>query len=104
MYRVHVPKFQAHADDADDVRDLLARHKELSHLRVRRRADCLILESGPEDDPVRHARFRRVTVGLWILDAATHDGRWESTLHRALLPKLVETLLNEFPWLVSEAG
>ena len=99
-----MPKFQAHPDDADDVRDLLARHKGLSHLRVRRRADTLIIESGPDDDPVRHARFRRVTVGLWILDAATHTGHWESTLHRALLPKLVEILLQEYPWLVSKAG
>ena len=47
---------------------------------------------------------RRVTVGLWILDAATHDGRWESTMHRAPLTQLVDTLVKDFPWLVSEAG
>lgn len=94
-------KFQATNDDADDVRDLLKKHKNLSHLRVRHRADCLIVESGPDDDPVRHARFRRITVGLWILDAATHTGRWESTMHRAPLPQLVEILLAEYPWVVA---
>lgn len=99
-----MPKLHAEADDADDVRDLFARHKNLSHLRVRRRADCLIVESGPDNDPTRHARFRRVTVGLWILDAATHDGRWESTMHRAPLTQLVDTLVKDFPWLVSESG
>ncbi len=99
-----MPKLQATPDDADDLRDQLKRHKQLSHLRVRRRADTLILESGPEADPVRHARFRRVTVGLWILDAATHTGRWESTGHRAPLTVLLNTLLSDFPWLVSETG
>ncbi len=97
-------KFLAEPDDADDVRELLARHKGLSHLRVRRRSEALILESGPADDPARHARFRRMTAGIWELDAATHGGRWEWTGHRALLNKLVDTLINEYPWLVSEAG
>lgn len=99
-----MPKLRAEPDDADDVREVLARHEGLSHLRVRRRADALILESGPEKDPVRHARLRRMTVGLWVLDAATHTGQWEWTGHRAPLLKLLDTLLTEYDWLVSEAG
>ena len=84
------------------MRGVLKRHKGLSHLRVRCRADALILESGPEDDPIRHARFRRMTASLWQLEAATHTGKWEWTGERALLLKLVDTLLTEYPWLVSE--
>ena len=41
---------------------LLSRH-ELKHLRVRRHAVLLVIESGPKDTPVPHARFRRV-VGI----------------------------------------
>jgi hypothetical protein len=98
-----VTKFQATNDDADDVRDIFKKHK-LSHLRVRRRGDYLIVESGDEADPVRHARFHHVTQGLWTLDAATHTGQWEPTMQRAVLLKLVETLLTEFSWLISEQG
>jgi hypothetical protein len=97
-----VPKLRAEEDDADDVREVLSRHEQLSHLRVRRRADALILESGPKEEPIRHARFRRMTAGIWELDAATHRGQWEWTGHRALLRKLLDILLDEYPWLVAD--
>ena len=45
-----------------------------------------------------------MTAGIWELDAATHKGRWEWTGQRALLLKLVDTLLAEYPWLISEVG
>lgn len=97
-----MPKLRAEEDDADDVREVLSRHEQLSHLRVRRRADALILESGPKEEPIRHARFRRMTAGIWELDAATHRGQWEWTGHRALLSKLLDILLDEYPWLVAD--
>lgn len=56
----------------------------------------------PLNDPVRHARFRRVTVGLWMLDAATPTGRWQSTMLRGPLPELLDALVNEFPWLLAQ--
>jgi hypothetical protein len=98
-----VTKFQATNDDADDVREIFEKRK-LSHLRVRRRGDYLIVESGDQADPVRHARFHHVTQGLWMLDAATHTGQWEPTMQRAPLLKLVETLIAEYSWLISEHG
>jgi len=97
-----VPQFRAEQDDADDVREALERHDQLSHLRVRRRANALILESGPSDDPIRHARLRRMTASIWELDAASHKGQWEWTGQRALLLKLVDTLLDEYPWLIAD--
>jgi hypothetical protein len=97
-----VPKFRAEPDDADDVREAFERHKQLAHLRVRRRAEALIVESGPEDDPIRHVRFRRMTAAMWELDGAGHRGRWEWTGQRALLLKLVDILLTQYPWLVAK--
>ncbi|MFW5740569.1 MAG: hypothetical protein ACOC1F_09405 [Myxococcota bacterium] len=95
-------KLPAEEDDADDVREALEQHEQLSHLRVRRRADALLIESGPKNDPIRHARFRRMTANIWELDAANHRGQWEWTGHRALLLKLVDTLLNVYAWLTAD--
>jgi hypothetical protein len=86
---------------ADDVRDFLAEREGLSHLRVRQRADLLVLESGPIDDPIPHARLRRVAVHLWTLECAAHTGRWEKTGFRGLLEPLLDTLLSTLPWIVA---
>jgi hypothetical protein len=70
------------------------------HLRVRRRGDLLTIESGPLDDPVRHARLRRVTVGLWTLECATHTGQWEPTGLRDQLDPLIEQLTTTLSWVL----
>jgi len=88
-------------DDEDDVREFLARRKDLKHLRVRRRADLLTLESGPADDPVRHARLRRVTVHYWTLECATHTGRWEKTGFRGPMTEMLEVLTSTIPWVLT---
>lgn len=66
-------KYSAETYDASDLKKYLHEHGH-KHLRVRRHGALLIVESGPEDDPVKHARFRRDTVNLWILEIATHTG------------------------------
>ena len=88
-------------DDEDDVREFLARRKDLKHLRVRRRADLLTLESGPTSDPVRHARLRRVTVHYWTLECATHTGRWEKTGFRGPMAEMLEVLTSSIPWVLT---
>jgi hypothetical protein len=95
------PKVQADDDDADVLRALLANHEGLDHLRVRRRADLLTLESGDQADPFPHARFRRATVHLWTLECATHTGRWERTGFRDTLPRLVDLVVTTLPWTIA---
>ena len=97
-----MPKHLAQESDARIVRTEL-RRPGLRHLRVRRRSDLVTVESGPERDPIRHVRFRRDSVHLWILEIATHTGRWEKTPYRNLLPKLVELVIDAFPWVLSRA-
>jgi hypothetical protein len=82
---------------ADELQDDLAQ-RGFRYLRVRRRADLLVLESGPSNAPWPHARFRRETVHLWRLEFPTHSGAWETTPFRDQLPHLVDTLINDFPW------
>jgi hypothetical protein len=90
----------ADQDDADDLLDLLHANEDLGHLRVRRRGSALTIESGPKPDPVPHARLRRVTKNLWTLEVATHMGSWQPTGLRDLMPNVVRTLLQRFPWIL----
>jgi hypothetical protein len=89
-------------DDARAVEQFLRRHPGLGHIRVRHRTPLITLESGPADDPVLHARLRRVAANLWQLEMATHTGRWQSTPFRAARDDLLEILLGNFGWTLAE--
>jgi hypothetical protein len=93
-----MPRFQAQASDAQTVEAFLAAYPNLSYLWVRRRGDLLTLESGPPDDPRRHARLRRVTVHLWRLEMPAGLSRWSTTPFRDQLNGLLEMLVHQFPW------
>lgn len=84
----------------EDLQQKLHRHYGLDHIRVRKHGRLLILESGDASDPVRHARFRRDTVHLWLLELPNSSGRWERTFMRATLDELTEALVNDFGWMV----
>lgn len=93
-----MPKYRVEESTASYVATLLHKHPELQHLRTRRRADLVTIESGPTEDPIPHARLRQDTVHLWILEMPTHQGRWEKTPLRMTLESLIEALVGEFPW------
>ena len=88
------------ADEFDLVvaEEFLEKSPDLRHIRVRRHADLLILESGSRRDPLPHARLRRVTAQTWRLEMPTHMGRWEPTPLRDDLVSLLETLSRDFAW------
>jgi hypothetical protein len=91
-------RFQTEDCHAHSVEAFFALYPDLGHLRVRRRGDLLILESGPRHAPHRHARLRRVTVHLWRLEMPASPGRWNSTPFRDQLGTLLEMLVEHFPW------
>jgi hypothetical protein len=95
-----MPKPHAQPVDAQGVARCLTAHG-LDHLRARKHGECVVLESGPEDDPIPHARLRRDTVHLWTLEVATHAGRWEKTGFRDVRDKLIELLVTTLPWIVA---
>jgi len=86
--------------DVDFLLEELA-ERGFTHLRARRRGPLLTLESGPEDDPVRHVRFRRDTVHLWLLECATHTGRWEATGYRDNLDNLLDLITTTLSWVLT---
>jgi hypothetical protein len=91
-------RFQAQTCDVFTVEAFLALSSDLGHLRVRRRGDLLTLESGPLENPRRHARLRRVTVHLWRLEMPAASNRWDPTPFRDQLKTLLEMLTHQFPW------
>ena len=95
-----MPVLPAFEDDADDLRELLRRNPELRHLRVRKRASLLTVESGPKEDPVPHVRLRRVTLHKWTLEIAIHMGAWQPTGERSSMNDLVALVRQQYPWVL----
>lgn len=92
-----MPKLAAEDYHAEELADDLAK-RGFKHLRVRRRGDLLTIESGSKREIVAHARFRRDTVHLWILEMPTHSGKWESTPFRQPVEPLTELLVTQLAW------
>jgi hypothetical protein len=93
-----MPKFPVTEIEVDAVVRWL-RQRRLKHIRVRGRADTITLESGPETEAVHHARLRRVSVHLWILEMP-NGKRWEVTPYRDEKEALLEALLRDFRWML----
>ena len=96
-----MPKFRAEDSHAEEVRTILHRHKKLMHLRVRKYADTLLLESDDHGDVVRHTRLRRLSVSYWRLEMPA-GSRWEVVPEKALLPDLVDQLIKLYPWILAD--
>lgn len=94
-----MPKHTADELQRFSLQDLLQR-RGLTHLRVRRNGVLLIVESGPEDDPVRHVRLRRHGAHTWTLEVASHTGAWQPTPLRGPVERLVDLVVADFPWTV----
>ena len=72
------------------------------HLRLRKRADTIVIESGPPGDAYPHLRVRKLSAKNWGIDAATHTGRWEPMPFQAPLLELLATVAESFPWLLAK--
>lgn len=93
-----MPKLTAERFDVEGTVSFFARQGGLDHLRVRKHGDLLIIESGPDDDPIPHARLRRVTKQWWTLEMPTHTGRWEKTGLRGPRLQILQALVDDFGW------
>lgn len=80
--------------DITRLEDLLARRKGLGHLRVRKRADSLVLYSGKKNDEVSHAKLTALGPGVWGLSLPRHTGRWERTPFVGTIDSVLSTLIE----------
>ena len=94
-----MPKLAAEQFDVEGTVSFFARQEaDFDHLRIRKRGDLVVIESGPKDDPVPHARLRRVTKQWWTLEMPTHTGRWQKTGLRAPRLEVLQMLVDDFGW------
>lgn len=93
--------FVAEDHHTDEVLEHLAEYEGLEHVRVRRRADLLTLESGPKDDVVPHTRFRRVGVHKWQIEMPLKGGGWDRTPYRGQLIESLDAVIIQFPWMLA---
>ena len=88
--------------DADvSAATAMLRASGLTHLRCRKRASTIVIESGPSRDAIPHIRFRKLGVHIWAADAATHSGRWEHMPVRGKLTENLQLIADAFPWLLA---
>ena len=92
-----MPKHLADQLQASSLADLV-RRKGLDHLRVRRHGVLLVLESGPNEDPIPHARFRRLGAHIWRIEMPSHSDGWDVTPLRGQIEMLLDFLVTETPW------
>lgn len=96
-----MPKLAAEPFDLESTQHFFKIRDGFQHLRVRKHGDLLVIESGPKGDAVKHARLRRVTRQWWTLEIATHMGEWQSAGLRHPRMQVLETLVEEFPWVLT---
>jgi hypothetical protein len=98
-----MPKFPEDPFAIVTLEGAISRHG-LDHLRVRRHGDLLVVESGSTRDPVHHLRLRRATRQWYTLEIANHNGQWQPVPIRARSEQIFETVLREFPWVLTPVG
>jgi hypothetical protein len=93
-------KFPATEFEVAAVERWLRQRAATQHVRVRKHADTLVLESGPRDDPFPHARLRRVSVHLWTLEMPSGK-RWQPSGDRGQKEALLELLVQQYSWMLT---
>jgi hypothetical protein len=71
------------------------------HLRCRKRAGTIVIESGPPDDAAPRLRLRKLSPKNWGIDASTHSGRWERMPFQGPLLEVLPMVAESFPWLLA---
>lgn len=71
------------------------------HLRCRKRANTIVIESGPAQDPIPHLRLRKLSPKAWGIDSATHTGRWERMPLQGPALEILSAVAENFPWLLA---
>ena len=72
--------------------------RELYHLRVDKRGANIVVYSNGENGKENRCRFTYIKTGLFILSMANYSGRWEATPFEGSLDELVEMVIEQFPW------
>lgn len=81
----------------ENLAKILKGYKELSHLKVRKLGDLLILDSMPNGKRYSHTRFRCLSKNIFRLEMPTRN-KWEMTPFEGSLEDLLQMVIDQFPW------
>jgi hypothetical protein len=95
------PKPKVTEQDAVAAREYFDEFEGLEHLRLRARADLLVIESGPQNDRIPHARLRRLSAQTWRLEMATHTERWQRSPDQGPMRSLLQRLVHVYTWILA---
>lgn len=85
---------------AIDLAGLAAKDDELRHLRFVVRAGKVVVESCEPPEVERHARLTPMQRGQWLLEIASHTGRWSPSGFTGTPNELLAMLKDQFPWVI----
>ena len=71
------------------------------HLRARVAGKGVVIESGPDGDPMPHARLMKLTEGDWRIDFPSPSGRWRRTPFTGPRGNLVAEIHQNVPWMLA---
>lgn len=74
-----------------------------THLRARVAGKSVVIESGPDDDPMPHARLMRLSADDWRIDFPKPAGGWETTPYTGPRGNLVAEIHQNAPWMLAPA-
>ena len=75
---------------------------ELNHLKVTKRGVNIVVYSADESGKENRCRFTYIKPGVFILNMANHSGRWEPTPFEGTLEELLEMVIEQFPWTLTD--
>jgi len=74
------------------------KEKELNHLKVAKRGVNIVVYSEDKNNKENRCRFTFIEPGSFILNMANHSGKWEPTPFEGSLDELLEMVIEQFPW------
>jgi len=75
---------------------------QLTHLHVTIRGNNIVVYSEYEKHKENRCRFTQIQTGLYIMNMADHRGKWELTPFEGLLNELLQMLIEQFPWVLTD--
>ena len=91
----------ANKSASEKILRLLKEHG-IDHLYIQARGDHLVLYSQEDEENINQVRFTRLSVNKYQLSMANHKGRWEKTPFTGTIPELVEMLIEQFSFVLTE--
>jgi hypothetical protein len=74
----------------------------LCHLNVTIRGNNIVVYSEHEKQKENRCRFTQVQASSYIMNMSNHKGKWETTPFEGSLEELLQMVIEQFPWVLTD--